>query len=71
MQLLTVGEAAKLLDRSTDTVRGYADNGKLKSLRTQGGQRLFVMSDVQQLAKELPRRSNEQQTDEATRRLRI
>lgn len=60
MQLLTVGEAAKLLDRSTDTVRAYADHGKLKSLRTQRGQRLFVMSDVQQFAKELPGRTNQQ-----------
>ena len=57
MQLLTVGDAAKLLDRSADSVRAYADHGKLKSLRTQNGQRLFELSDVQQLAKELSRHS--------------
>lgn len=55
--LVTVGEAARILDRSSDAVRGYADSGKLKSLRTQRGQRLFVMSDVKKLAQELPRRS--------------
>lgn len=53
MQLLTVGEAAKLLDRSTDTVRSYAANGKLPVIRTLGGLRLFERSDVECLAKQL------------------
>lgn len=43
---LTVGEAAKLVYLSTDTIRRYADKGILRSVRTPGGQRRFAREDV-------------------------
>jgi excisionase family DNA binding protein len=52
-ELLTVGEAAKILDRSADSVRAYAECGKLPVLRTQSGLRLFRFRDVDQLARDL------------------
>lgn len=48
--LLTPSEAAKLLGVSADTVRLYADAGKLSTLRTQSGRRFFRRVDVERLA---------------------
>lgn len=47
--LLTPSEAAKLLGVSADTVRLYADAGKLAALRTQTGRRFFRRSEVERL----------------------
>ena len=52
-QFLTTSEAAKVLDRSADTVRLYERSGKLPAMKTRRGFRLFVSSDVERLAKEL------------------
>lgn len=51
--LLSTGDAATLLQRSVDAVRMYERCGRLPALRTQGGLRLFRLSDVEKLAAEL------------------
>lgn len=50
---LTTSEAAKVLDRSADTVRLYERIGKLPAQKTKRGQRLFSVEDVERLAKQL------------------
>lgn len=40
MSELRIGQAAELLGVSADTVRRWADNGRLPTARTEGGQRL-------------------------------
>lgn len=52
LELLTVGDAAKTLLVSPDSVRLYAEQGKLRTLRTRNGVRLFRAVDVERLAKE-------------------
>lgn len=44
--VLTLHEAAAILDLSKATVRRYTEQGKLACQRTAGGQRRFRMSDV-------------------------
>lgn len=46
---LRISEAARLVFMSVDTLRRYADNGKLPSTRTPGNQRRFKLSDVEAL----------------------
>jgi len=53
MDLLTVSDAARVLNRSADTVRTYERQGKLPAQRTRGGLRLFKASDVERLANQL------------------
>ncbi len=48
-----MGEAATLLGVSVDTVRRWADDGRLKTTRTSGGHRLVDAPDLARLAKEL------------------
>ncbi len=38
-----VGEAAERLGVSIDTIRRWADEGKIKSARTPGGQRRIIL----------------------------
>ncbi|PPH51230.1 MerR family DNA-binding transcriptional regulator [Rathayibacter sp. AY1E1] len=44
--LVGVSEAAHLAQLSADTIRRYADTGKLASTRTPGNQRRFRKRDV-------------------------
>jgi molybdopterin-binding protein len=53
MQGFRMGEAAALLGVSVDTVRRWADDGRLKTSRTGGGHRLVDAPDLARLAKEL------------------
>lgn len=48
-----IGVAAALLDMSVDTVRRWADSGRLRTRRTEGGQRLVDGPDLARLATEL------------------
>lgn len=48
-ELLTVSEAAGLLQVSDGTVRRWANKGSLVSVRTPGNQRRFRRSDVEAL----------------------
>ncbi|MEO8076715.1 MAG: helix-turn-helix domain-containing protein [Acidobacteriota bacterium] len=51
-EILTASEAGRVLDKSVQTVRVWADSGKLPSTRTAGGWRLFRRADVERLASE-------------------
>ncbi|MDY7008327.1 MAG: IS607 family transposase [Cyanobacteriota bacterium] len=44
--LLTVAEAAELLGVSTKTIRRWETDGRIKSIRTEGGHRRFRTSDL-------------------------
>lgn len=44
--LLTVSEAAKLLGVSAKTIRRWENEGRIKSTRTEGGHRRFLVSDL-------------------------
>ena len=48
--LLTPSVAARVLGLSADSVRVLSDNGRLPSMRTVSGRRLFRRSDVDRLA---------------------
>lgn len=48
------GQVAELLGVSVDTVRRWADEGRLRSTRTTGGHRLIDGADVARLATERP-----------------
>ena len=45
--LLTTGEAARLLQVSIDSVKRWGDRGRLPMLRTPTGHRRFRRSDVE------------------------
>lgn len=47
--LLSIGEAARILGVSVDTLRKYADDGRIPVTRTFGGQRRFKLADVEQV----------------------
>lgn len=44
---LTIGEAAKYLGVSKDTLRRWEKRGKIKSYRTPGGRRRYTMYDLE------------------------
>ncbi|HZL18347.1 MAG TPA: helix-turn-helix domain-containing protein [Polyangia bacterium] len=50
--LLTPSDAARILGLSADSVRVLSDSGRLASMRTIGGRRLFRRVDVDRLALE-------------------
>jgi excisionase family DNA binding protein len=50
--LLTPSDAARVLGLSADSVRVLSDTGRLPSMRTISGRRLFRRSDVDRLALE-------------------
>jgi molybdopterin-binding protein len=47
-----IGRAAEMLGVTVDTVRRWADDGKVKTVRSQGGQRLVSMQEVTRLIAE-------------------
>ncbi len=53
MNQFKMGEAAQLLGVSTDTVRRWADAGRLATDRTPGGHRTVAGTDLARLAQEL------------------
>lgn len=46
---LRLGEAAALIPVHPDTLRNWADEGKVPFIRTPGGQRRFRRSDIEAL----------------------
>lgn len=48
-ELLTVGDAARILGVSVDTMRRWDREGRLSALRTQGGQRRYRRDAVNAL----------------------
>jgi len=59
-KFLCVSDAARLLERSVQTVRLYEQTGKLPAVRAANGFRLFKESDVRRLADELSAQSKKQ-----------
>lgn len=53
--LMTPSDAARILGLSADSVRVLGDTGRLPSLRTVSGRRLFKRGDVEHLAAERAR----------------
>jgi excisionase family DNA binding protein len=60
MELITVGEAAKMLDLSADSVRRFEREGVLAAIRVGKGQRLFTPSDIERLRAEREKRLRRQ-----------
>jgi molybdopterin-binding protein len=60
-----LGQAAKLLGVSADTVRRMVDDGRLRAIRSQGGQRLIVGTSLARLAK--PKRPREAPVPQSAR----
>jgi len=58
-ELLTAGDAAKIAEVSPDTIRNWSDNGRLPSVRTAGGVRLFERSAVDRVVSERQARQKE------------
>ena len=46
-EVLTVSEAARMLNVAAQTVREWADRGKLPAQRTGTGQRIFERADIE------------------------
>jgi molybdopterin-binding protein len=53
-----IGQAAQLLGVSTDTVRRWADSGRIKATRAPGGSRSVDGADLARLAVELADQGN-------------
>lgn len=51
-EILTTGEAAKILNLSTQRVRQLEASGDLRSRRTAGGVRIFDRSEVDRLRRQ-------------------
>jgi excisionase family DNA binding protein len=51
-ELMTPSDAARILGLSSDSVRVLSDSGRLATLRTVSGRRLFRRGDVEKLASE-------------------
>ena len=47
--MLRIGEAAELLGVGVDTLRRWEADGRLETVRTEGGQRLVAISEVSRL----------------------
>lgn len=56
MTLITPGQAAKILSVNTETLRTWAEQGKIASTRTKGGHRRFQEQDVLRLKLEQQKR---------------
>jgi excisionase family DNA binding protein len=53
MREYRIGQAAGLLGVSPDTLRRWADSGRLKTKRTKGGHRVVVGTELAKLAAKL------------------
>jgi excisionase family DNA binding protein len=53
--LLTPSEAGRILGLTPDAVRALNNKGRLPAMKTLGGRRLFLRSDVDRLADERAR----------------
>jgi len=53
MKLMMVTDAARVLGKSSESVRNYERTGKLAAIKTLNGRRLFREEDVQNFARKL------------------
>jgi molybdopterin-binding protein len=56
---IRIGRAAEMLGVTVDTIRRWADDGKIESVRSPGGQRLIPIEDVTRLIAERRRATTE------------
>lgn len=47
--LIPIGEAARILGVSVDTIRRWETEGRIVSTRTAGNQRRFTLSEIEQM----------------------
>lgn len=59
---LRIGQAAELLGVGVDTVRRWADDGRLATTRSTGGQRLVPIAEVSRFLAERRRSTHERPT---------
>jgi DNA-binding transcriptional MerR regulator len=59
MKFLMVSDAARVINRSAETIRNYERTGKLAAIKTSNGSRLFREEDVQDFARKLAAKSGE------------
>ena len=57
--MLRIGEAAELLGVGVDTLRRWEADGRLRTVRTEGGQRLVTLGEVSRLLAERRRSSTD------------
>ena len=67
LDYLMVSEAARILERSSDSVRSYNGRGLLKAIRIAGGVRLFRRQDVITLKERLHGQQQGQYAHRSTR----
>jgi excisionase family DNA binding protein len=58
--LMTVSEAARALNKSAQTIRDWADRGKLPAIRMRNGQRLFTGENVERARQEQQRADSDE-----------
>ena len=63
MHQFRIGEAARLLGVSPDTVRRWADAGRLATCRTTGGHRTIAGPDLARLSQDLAAEAASKQAD--------
>ena len=63
MHQFRIGEAARLLGGSPDTVRRWADAGRLTTSRTTGGHRTIAGPDLARLSQDLAAEAASKQAD--------
>ncbi len=54
-QILTVGEAARYLNRSASAVRKYEAQGRISAMRSERGYRFYFLEELERLRAELAR----------------
>lgn len=57
---ISLHEAATLLNLCRATIRRYADEGTLPSVRTAGGQRRFYYQDIKEFVRRKPKKKRKQ-----------
>ncbi len=58
-RMLRIGEAAELLGVGVDTLRRWEADGRLETIRTEGGQRLVALGEVSRLLAERRRSTSD------------
>lgn len=56
LELMEIGDAARIIGISTETLRLYADEERIKHTRTTSGRRLFFKKDVEKFAENYKKR---------------
>ena len=50
MSQISIGKAAKMLGVHIETLRNWEREGKIKSIKTAGGHRRFILSEIEALS---------------------